>query len=475
MRIPASPSVLAMVLATAACFLSAPTVHAQRLLDQSPEARIEQFDRFVLGEKGASDPKFAQTQLEGLLARRLAALDRIYHLSEPQKKKLKLAGQGDISRLFGRIDAGRNAYMRHHEERVGKEVVVVVGYDVPGLKAVVESGPFGEDSLLGKVLKTVLTKEQVEREEQRRLRAARSTKKITIDNLSTLETAGRFRLDAFRIAWRPNSTEVGLFALDKALEIRSADDFRPLRTTRAGHKVTGVEFSPKGDLVAIGDDSTKAFLVNLSTGKEIALEAGNRQPTVAFSPDGKLLATGGHGQRAILWSAESGERIATLRTGEQGELTPVFSPDGKILAVGNRNSSVRLFDVAQRRLLRVLPGDMSHELKFDPTGTRLAIAFVDGSVVVWNVSSGELLGLRWGHDEELHSLDWSPNAKIIATSGVRAPVTLWRAADLKILKEIECPICVTCVRFNPEGTRLVYAGGSETPGGERFVEVLAVP
>jgi WD40 repeat protein len=143
--------------------------------------------------------------------------------------------------------------------------------------------------------------------------------------------------------------------------------------------------------------------------------------------------------------------------------------------VGNRNSSARLFDVATRQPLHNLPSKQSQGLQFDPSGQRLAITHVDGSLSVWDVSTGKSLGLARGTAEELYSVDWSPDGTIIATSGRQAPVTLWRAADLNVLKEIECPDWVICVRFSPDGTRLIYAGGSSTPNGDRFVEVLAVP
>jgi hypothetical protein len=34
---------------------------------------------------------------------------------------------------------------------------------------------------------------------------------------------------------------------------------------------------------------------------------------------------------------------------------------------------------------------------------------------------------------------------------------------------------VICVRFNREGTRLVFAGGAQIRGGERSVRIFAVP
>jgi WD40 repeat protein len=476
-------------LAAAERFLQVAPAHAQRVLVAEPQARplgqaqpafADEFDQIVLREKGPQAWEAARIRLEPILAKKVAALDRIYHLSESQKQKLTLAGEGDISRLDGRINAGRKNYATSRRvENAGGGVIIWYAHnpELAALRSAVESGPFGEQSLFAKTQKTVLTTEQIKKEEGLQQLAAQSTKKISLDNVASLHTAGRFRLNAQRIAWRPDHNEVGLFEFDKALQLRAADDFRLLRTVGESHQVAGFDFSPRGDLVAIGDNSSKAFLVNLSSGKEIPLDTGNRQPSVRFSPDGKFLVTGGYGNRAILWSAQSGERLGNLETGPvTGGLTPVFSPDGKILAVGNRNnSSVCLFDVATRRLLRALPSEMSQELEFDPTGQRLAITHVNGKLSVWNVQSGKLHKLGRWTAEELYSVDWSPDGTLIATSGRNTWLTIWRADDLRILKEIEAPDWVPCVRFNPEGTRLVYAGGAATPGGERSIEVLAVP
>jgi Eukaryotic translation initiation factor eIF2A/WD domain, G-beta repeat len=474
---------LSMAMA-AVCFLPAPTALAQNAKQVEPqaerprEALNKEFNQIVLGQEEAQNPDATRIQLEGILARKLAALDGVYHLSEAQKQRLTLAGRGDISRLLDRIDSARKTYSSSRRvQRVGNNMVITFSLnpEVAALRAAMESGPFGEDSLFAKMQKTVLREEQIEKEGRLRQLASLSTKRIALDNVTELHSAVRYHLDVYQIRWR-NSHELGLLAFDKALEIRSADDFRILRTVGQRHKGIGFDFNHTGDKVAFGDNSQQDFVINLATGKEIALATGNPQPSVTFSPDGKLLATGGYGKRVSLWSAESGERIADLDTGPKaGGLTAVFSPDGKVLAVGNRNSSARLFDVATRQLLHNLPSAMSQGLKFDPSGQRLAITHVDGSLSVWDVGTGELVRNNHGIAQELYSVDWSPDGTLIATSGRRAPVTLWRASDLKVLKEIECPDWVICVGFSPDGTRLVYAGGSSTPGGDRFVEVLAVP
>jgi WD40 repeat protein len=339
----------------------------------------------------------------------------------------------------------------------------------------VKSGPFGEGSLFSKAQNTVLSPEQVKKYERRRQLAAQSTAKITIDNVAALETAARFQKDVYRIEWTHNN-ELALLEFDKSIEICSADNLQPLRTIGAGHKLVGFDFSRDNNHVALTENSTKAFLFNLSTGRETALETRLRQPAVAFSPDGKLLATGGYGIRASLWSVETGKRLHELDVGSlEGGLTPVFSPDGTIAAVGNRNSATCLFDVATGQPLRRLPWLSSQELKFDPTGKRLAVSYVDGNLALWNVASGDLLRRTSGRAEVLYSLDWSPDGKLIATSGRAGSIALWDAANLTLLHEIEGPEWVICVRFNPQGTRLIFAGGSRTPAGERYVEILGVP
>ena len=103
------------------------------------------------------------------------------------------------------------------------------------------------------------------------------------------------------------------------------------------------------------------------------------------------------------------------------------------------------------------------------------MAYCDCNLAVWNVQTGDLLQRAHARGEELYSVDWSPDGKILATSGVNTSVALWKAANLTLLHEIEGPEWIICVRFNPQGTRLIFAGGSRTPRGDRYVEILGVP
>lgn len=439
------------------------------------QAYAEDFDQLVLGDNGPQAAFAVRSRLEHLLAARVATLDRHYRLSHLQKQKLKLAGQGDIRRLDDDIARQRDKFVA--TRFAGVDADIRAGFEEAAkLRTALKAGPFGKGSLFAKAFATLLGPDQLAKSERRRQSAAQSTAKITLENAATLETAANLQQEAFQIGWTHRDNEIGLLPFGKTVEICSADKLQPLRTIGSGHKLVSFDFSRDGNFVALTENSTKAFLHELATGRETAVETKSQQPTARFSPHGKLVATGGYGIRAVLWSADSGKRLRDFDVGPQaGGLTPVFSPDGTILAVSHRNSRTCLFDVATGRLRHKLSWQSTHEVKFDPAGKRLAAAYVDGNVAVWNVETGELMQRAKARAEELYSLDWSPDGKILVTSGRNGPVTLWRAADLTSLVEIDAPEWVVCVRFNPAGTRLVFAGGSSTMGGRRYVEMLGVP
>jgi WD40 repeat protein len=119
-----------------------------------------------------------------------------------------------------------------------------------------------------------------------------------------------------------------------------------------------------------------------------------------FSPDNKVFATYS-GREISLWDINSGKSTKTFSDLTRKVSTPVFSPDGRVLIAGARKCGLRVWDVESGDNLLVLEpedgvrdpwssdwirgGPPAFEVLFGDGGAKVAIAFPDGSVRIWDV------------------------------------------------------------------------------------------
>ena len=177
-------------------------------------------------------------------------------------------------------------------------------------------------------------------------------------------------------------------------------DYRAATTTaefESGGTGASLAFSPDGTRLVTGGYGSYVDVREVATGRTTRLGARAEKATaVAFSPDGALLAAGGSAG-ARLWNPATGARVATLG---EGEVTSVaFSPDGNLLATGGSDRTVRVWNVATRRLVHTLHGHLHTVVSVVFTPDGLTLASADGSsgdpkadndvmIRLWRVRSG---------------------------------------------------------------------------------------
>jgi WD40 repeat protein len=122
----------------------------------------------------------------------------------------------------------------------------------------------------------------------------------------------------------------------------------------------------------------------------------------------------------------------------------------------------------------VLPKRETHGLAFHPSGQVLAIAYCDGSIRLWKTATGELIAEQTKLAEEIYALDWSPDGKLLASSGLKGNICLWDE-QLQLRHSIPAPEWVISVKFSPDGSRLITAAGDAEGKVDRTVTVWGVP
>lgn len=125
--------------------------------DRSESAATDQrFDFWVFGVK--SDGPAARGRIEKLLERKLSAAHQICELSEVQQRKLAVAGNGDIKRLFDRIERCRILVRRWSKSEFNAQE-----WKLEPLHRAVHSDRFGYGSLFDKTLRHNVTFERLVR------------------------------------------------------------------------------------------------------------------------------------------------------------------------------------------------------------------------------------------------------------------------------------------------------------------------
>jgi hypothetical protein len=127
-----------------------------------------------------------ESKLESLLRTRIADLARAGALSDEQKQKLLLAGEGDIRRFIDRVEQMKS---RYRSETFDQNGWMQLHEQTQPLHLEFLQGPFSQNSLFAKTLARTLTPEQaarVEREDRSRLSFQhRAGVRMTVWRLST--------------------------------------------------------------------------------------------------------------------------------------------------------------------------------------------------------------------------------------------------------------------------------------------------
>ena len=195
-----------------------------------------------------------------------------------------------------------------------------------------------------------------------------------------------------------------------------------------------------------------------------------------FSPNDQLLASADHNGMVRLWAVADGKMIWQK---ESFGTALAFAPDGKTLAIcGMYGQGTTLWDLENNEVKLEIPTSKdspfsahNRAICYCDDGRLLAIAR-GNSIEVRDSSNGKLLRHLDGHPHELETLAYSPESNVLAAAGGDsrggddATVTLWNVNTGEKLCELlddnqrfqKLPGTVYSLSFSADGKTLGSAG-----------------
>ena len=134
-----------------------------------------------------------------------------------------------------------------------------------------------------------------------------------------------------------------------------------------------------------------------------------------------------------LWDAHTGDVKVTLTGHTDAGAVVAFSPNKSLLASGSEDGTIRLWNTTTGELLLTFPEQPNRNvmsIAFSPDGQRIANGGW-GEVYISDLATGKFIETLTGHADWVRSLSFSPDGEILASGSDDGTVLLWEVSDGK--------------------------------------------
>jgi WD40 repeat protein len=238
--------------------------------------------------------------------------------------------------------------------------------------------------------------------------------------------------------------------------------FRPAKSSPMG-----LAFSPDGTRLAVGTPDRWTGVWDVRTREQLLdLDPGLPVVALCYSPDGKHIAAGCP-SCALVWDAKTGQQLARLPHPKTEVWAVAFTLDGRTLVTGAWDEHIRLWDLAthqERAALRKKhSGDVSR-VDVSPDGKLIASGGYpphdrpDEPIgFLWGVGAGKPLRVLEGLKVGVTAVRFSPDGKLLATANGVGTVRLWDVATGKVVGAVQEEDIVRSLAFTPDSKKLFIA------------------
>ena len=287
--------------------------------------------------------------------------------------------------------------------------------------------------------------------------------------------------------WDATGKQTGFLGADEQRRDRPVSGKLPPALVHE-NLVTAAVYSEDGKFAASAswDKTVKVWDVN--TTRVIYTFQGHTDKVnaIAWHPTLPRLASGSRDGTVKVWNSSTGQVALTLyadtgplkyedqeghkvtwsgRTDWNDVLCVAWTRDGRYVAAGSRNGTVRVWDATTGREAYTLRGQHTEvrSIAWSPDGRSLAALSVGdktqaGEIFIWDTRTQEHVYTLRGHSEGINSLAWSPDGTRLASASCDKTVKIWDSITRQeVFTLTGHTASVTSVAWSPNGWQLASA------------------